>query len=56
MDEDVGSLKKIIIRHDNSGMGPAWLLDKVRIKKVKQSELIISFTLDTTCSISAGLG
>ena len=28
-DEDVGVLKKIIVRHDNSGIGPAWLLDKV---------------------------
>ena len=29
VDEDVGELKKIIVRHDNSGMGPAWLLDQV---------------------------
>uniref|UniRef100_A0A6B2KZF9 PLAT domain-containing protein n=1 Tax=Arcella intermedia TaxID=1963864 RepID=A0A6B2KZF9_9EUKA len=29
---DLGDLKRIVIRHDNSGAGPAWFLDKVIIE------------------------
>ncbi|XP_066918922.1 uncharacterized protein [Clytia hemisphaerica] len=31
LDEDIGILKKVIVRHDNTGLGPAWLLNKVNI-------------------------
>ncbi len=27
--QDLGKLTKVNIRHDNSGAGPAWFLDKV---------------------------
>jgi len=29
--EDVGALKKIIVRHDNTGFGPAWYLEWIRV-------------------------
>ena len=32
---DVGELLKIKIGHDNSGVGPSWLLDKVTVENVK---------------------
>merc|ERR1712048_800248 len=30
--ESVGKLRKIIVRHDDSGWAPAWYLDKVEVK------------------------
>jgi len=32
---DLGELQRIIIRHDNSGIGPGWFLDKVLIESGK---------------------
>jgi hypothetical protein len=36
---DMGELKKIIIGHDNSGLGPGWFLEKVRFIPVQKSPL-----------------
>ncbi|XP_057294777.1 dihydrolipoyllysine-residue acetyltransferase component of pyruvate dehydrogenase complex-like [Hydractinia symbiolongicarpus] len=33
--DDVGKLKKLIIRHDNTGFGPAWYLEEIRIRDAK---------------------
>ena len=29
--KDLGILKKVSVRHDNTGLGPAWYLEKVYI-------------------------
>lgn len=36
--EDIGRLSKIRIGHDNSGMGSAWFLEKVEIRRVKADD------------------
>ena len=30
---DLGQLKKVRVRHDNSGSGPSWLLDSIEVKE-----------------------
>ena len=33
--EDVGPLKKVIIRHDNTGLAPGWYLQWLKVKDDK---------------------
>lgn len=34
---DLGELKKLRIRHDNSGASPSWFLERVEIVDLKES-------------------
>lgn len=34
---DLGELKKLRIRHDNSGTSPSWFLERVEIVDLKES-------------------
>ncbi|CAD5116407.1 DgyrCDS5298 [Dimorphilus gyrociliatus] len=39
--EDVGPLKKIRIRHDDTSLGPGWFLEKITIKRFLSTEEIL---------------
>ena len=36
---DLGKLQKLVIEHDNSGFGAAWLLDKVEVTNLTTNEV-----------------
>ena len=37
--DNLGELKKVNIRHDNSGFGAAWYLEKIEIKDTSNDKL-----------------
>jgi hypothetical protein len=37
---ELGQLKRLRIEHDNKGFGAGWMLDKVEVTKLENSEMV----------------
>ena len=40
-EKDLGDLEKVIIGHDNSGAGAAWMLTQVLVKSIRTNDLYL---------------
>ena len=38
---DLGPLEKVMVEHDNSGMGPGWKLDRIEVTNLRSGEATV---------------